>query len=49
MTARGLAPQKKPAVIGDGRLFFGAQKFLRPLRHATLTELEGRKWRSERR
>src|SRR5580704_2204770 len=35
----GMTNRKKPAVIRDGRLFFGVQKFLRPLRHATLTEL----------
>jgi hypothetical protein len=35
--------QEKPAVIGDGRLFFGAQQVLRPVRYATLTELDGRK------
>jgi len=28
---------KKPAVICDGRLFFGVQEVLRPLRDATLT------------
>jgi hypothetical protein len=33
----GMTLRKKPAVMGDGRLFSGAQKVLRPLRHATLT------------
>jgi hypothetical protein len=37
LAARTYIAKKKPAVIYDGRLFFGAQQLLRPIRHATLT------------